>query len=131
MKSKKAKKNKPIVHIEFSVTTEQREVLSKALDFLMNYEAFSFDQAKISHDCAFEAAEKLDSNECTLTRGEVRASAAAVNTVIQALSNGESDFSAIEEEFPGLISELKASSPTLNALSHLLNKVVEDLRKMK
>ena len=131
MKSKKSKKSKPIVHTTFPFSPEQRDTLSNALDFLMNCEGFSFDQAKISHDCAFEAAEKLDNNEYTLTRGEVRASAAAVDTAIQALSNSDYDFSSIEEDYPGLISDLRSNLPTLDYLSHLLNEVVKDLRKMK
>lgn len=131
MKSKKAKKSKPIVHTKFPFTPDECKALSNALDFLMNYESFSFEQAKISHDCAFEAAEKLDGNDYTLTRGEVRASAMAVDVAIQALSNSDADFSSIEKDFPGIISELRSSLPTLEHLSNLLNTVVKDLRKMR
>lgn len=131
MKPKKSKISKPIVHTTFPFTPQQRDTLSNALDFLMNCEDFSFDQAKISHDCAFETAEKLDDNEYTLTRGEVRASAAAVDNAIQALSNSNYDFSSIEEDFPGLISELRSSLTTLEYLSLLLNEAVTDLRKIK
>ncbi|MBR2422584.1 MAG: hypothetical protein IKB09_09595 [Oscillospiraceae bacterium] len=131
MKPKKAKKNKPIVHTKFPFTPEDREVLSNALDFLMNYDGFSFTDAKIEHSCAFEAANKLDGDDCTLTRGEVRAAAKAVEVALHALSDANTDFSYIESGFPGLVADLKENIPTLERLNELLQAVVKDLRKMK
>lgn len=127
----KPKKHKPIVHTRFTFSDAERKALSDALDFLMNCKDFSFDNAKIDPECAFEAAEKIDNGDCTLTRGELRASAKAVEVAIHALSDTNVDFSYIEEGFPGLISDLKASLSILVSLNPLLQSAVKDLKKYK
>lgn len=131
MKSKKVKKAKPIVHTNFPFTPDQCDTLSNALDFLMNYDTFSFEDAKISRDCAFAAAEKMNDRFCTLTRGEVRAAAVAVDITLQALADISVDFSHIENDFPGIISDLKTNLSTLEFLRNLLIEVVKDLQKTK
>ena len=131
MKTKKQKNSKPNVHIEFSFTREQCRVLIDALDFLMFADVISFEEEKISHDSAFEATEKLRMCDCTFTRGEVRASAKAVEVAIRELSVGHRDFPDLEEDFDGIIDDLVSNLPVLEELIPVLSKSVQELKKLK
>ena len=130
MKAKKAKKQRLNVHVSFSFTDEACRALSNALVFLQNLHDFSFDQEKISPDSAFNAEEKLFNNEKELSRGEIRATAKAIDVVLSNLPNNLADLSYMEEDFPDLLSDLEKDLELLQHWQIVFNQVVKDLKKM-
>lgn len=131
MKPKKSKKPRPNVHITYSFEPSEASVLSDVLDFIMRCETFSFEAAKVSADSAFEAAEKLSICEFTFTRGEIRAIAAGIKFALDVLPISTNDFSYMEEDFPGLVANLRNNVPLLNLLHAEFQREVQSLRKIK
>lgn len=117
--------------MEFQFSDLQRSILSNSLDFLTHCETFSFESAKISYDSAISAADKLDENDYTLTRGEVRAAAKAVELCLSAVNGDLSSYAYIDLAFPGILAILKENAGVLQSLNQWLSAVVKDLQKMK
>ena len=130
MKSKKVKKQRLNVHVSFSFTDEACHVLSNALVFLQNLHGFSFDQEKISPDSAFNAEEKLFNNEKDLSRGEIRATSKAIDVVLSNLPTNRANFAYMEEDLPGLLSDLENNLDLLQHWQIVFQQVVKDLKKM-
>lgn len=131
MKPKKNKKQRPNIHITFSLAPECCVALSNALLFLLNLRDFSFDASKISLDSANEAEDKLFSKECELTRGEVRATAKAIDVVLERFPGHQDEFSYMNEEIENLLVDLEKDLPILLQLQPIFQTAVSDLRKMK
>lgn len=131
MKQKKVKKQRPNVHVEFALSDEACKALSDALLFLLNLRDFSFDEEKLSSDSANQAEEKLFDREMTLTRGEVRATAKAIDTVLLRLPDHFEEFAYMEEGLDYLLEDLKNELPTLQQLQPVFQTAVSGLRKMK
>ena len=131
MKPKKTKKQRPNVHVEFRMSDEGCRVLSNALLFLLNLKDFSYEEEKINYDSADQAEEKFTNKETNLTRGEVRATAKAIDVALSRLPDKLSDFEYMEEDFPGLLSDLEKDLPVLQQLQPIFHTAVSDLRKMK
>lgn len=130
MKPKKSKKQRLNVHVTFSLTDEACQVLSNALVFLQNLNDFSFEIEKISPDSALNAEEKLFDNEKDLSRGEIRATAKAIDVVLERLPGNHSEFSYMEEDLPDLLSDLERDLELLRHWQPVFHQVVKDLKKM-
>ena len=130
MKTKKSKKQRLNIHVDFSLTDEACLALSNALAFLQNLDNFSFDDEKISEDSALRAEEKLFTCEKSLSRGEVRAVAKAIDVVLEQLPVNRSRFSYIEEDLPDLLVDLERNLDILRHLQIVFHQVVKDLKKM-
>lgn len=130
MKPKKTKKQRPNIHVEFSLTDEACHTLSNALVFLQEMNGFSFDTEKISEESTFRAEEKLSACEKSLARGEVRAVSMAIDVVLEQLPDNRSHYSYIEEDFPGLLIDLERDLEILRHWQVIFHQVVKDLKKM-
>ena len=130
MKSKKNKKQRQNVHCEFRMSDEGCRALSNALLFLLALRDFSFEAEKINYDSADRAEEKLSCNDANLTRGEVRATAKAIDVSILCLSNSQSDYTYIDDDFPDLLADLERDMPILLELQPIFHTAVKDLSKM-
>lgn len=131
MKPKKQKKQRPNVHTKFHLSDDACRALADALLFLLSLEDFSFENEKICYDSASSAEEKLFDKDTTLTRGEVRATAKAIDLVLQTLPANDADYSYMETDYPNILSDLKKEIPILEQLQPVFALVVKDLRKMK
>lgn len=130
MKPKKAKKQRPNIHVEFSLTDEACRTLSNALAFLQEMGEFSYDAEKISEESAFRAEEKLAACEKSLARGEIRAVSKAIDVVLEQLPDNRSHFSYIEEDLPDLLTSLERDMEVLRHWQVVFHQVVKDLKKM-
>lgn len=131
MKPKKSKKQRTYVTLTFSLTPEGCRALSNALLFLLNLDEFSFEAAKISLDSADQAENKLFDNECTLTRGEVRATSTAIDVVLEHFPGHQKEFSYMDDEVDYLLNDLERDLPILVQLQPIFHTAVSDLKKMK
>ena len=131
MKQKKSKKQRPYVTLTFSLPPESCRALSNALLFLMNLDGFSFETANISLDSADQAESKLFDNECTLTRGEVRATSTAIDVVLERFPGHQKEFSYMNDEVDYLLNDLERDLPILIQLQPIFHTAVSDLKKMK
>lgn len=131
MKSKKAKKQRPNVHTYYPFNDETCIALSCALLFMLNLNDFSFENEKIDKNSAFNAEEKWFDKEPDLTRGEVRATAKAIQVVLERSANGFDDYMYIDEEIPDLLADLKNSLTLLCELEPIFQQEVRTLRKIK
>ena len=130
MKPKKAKKQRLNVHVDFSFSDDACKALSDALVFLLNLKEFSFEQEKISEDSASNAEEKLACHVTNLARGEIRATAKAIDVVLLHLPDNKPNYSYMEEDFPSLLADLEKGLPTLQYLQPIFQQVLKDLKKM-
>lgn len=131
MKPKKATKQRPNVHMNFQLSDNACSALSDALIFMLCLKDFSFDNAKINYDSASAAQAKLFDKDTILTRGEVRATAMAIDLVLQKFSADYSNYIYMEEEYPGILADLQGCLPTLKELHPTFILAVKDLRKLK
>ncbi|MBR4291946.1 MAG: hypothetical protein IKT52_15120 [Oscillospiraceae bacterium] len=131
MKSKKQKKQRSNVHTYYPFNDEVCSALSNALFFLLNLEDFSFDEAQINMDSTSNAEDKWFCKEPELTRGEVRATAKAIQVVLERSSDGLSDYTYMNEEVPGFISDLEKNLPILRELDTIFQEEVRRLKKIK
>lgn len=131
MKHKKRKPLKPIIHTKLPMTEEDQEAVMNALDFMTLCKSFPYEKAKIDPDCAHAALHKLSCYELTFTRGELRASAKAVEFAIQCLADRGTEFQEVAEAVPKLIPALEKSLPTLVRLNPDYQVLVADLKKLK
>ena len=128
---KPKKKQRPNVHTTFSIPEEASTALSHAVLFLLNVKGFSFENEKISMDSAFGAEEKLSEHETTLTRGEVRATAKALDFVLNCFPLTNKTYDYIDQEVPGLISDIENELSLLQQLLPAFQQAVKDLKKMR
>ena len=130
MKPKKSKKQRQNVHVEFSFTDDACKALSNALAFMLSMKDFSFEQEKISEESASNAEDKLAYSERSLSRGEIRATAKAIDLVLLHIPGNIAEFSYIEDDIPGLLSDLEADLPILQHWKPVFQQVIKDLKKM-
>ena len=131
MKPKKQKKQRPNVHTTFQLSDDACRALADALLFLLSLEGFSFEDAKISYDSASSAEDKLFDKDTTLTRGEVRATAKAIDIVLQEIPANASNYAYMETDNPNILADLEKDIPIFEELQSVFALVVKDLRKMK
>lgn len=131
MKPKKAKQQRLNIHTEFDITDEDCAALSHALAFVGLLEDFSYVDEKISYDSALHAEDKLFCNTKELSRGEVNATARAIDVVLLRLPGHVSDFSYMEDEIPNLLTDLEKELPLLQALQPIFHNAVTFLKKHK
>lgn len=131
MKPKKAKQQKLNIHTKFDITNADCSALSNALTFIDLLEDFSYATEKISYDSACNAENKLSSNIKELTRGEVNATAKAIDIVMLRLPGHVSDFSYMEDDLPDFLTDLEKELPLLQALQPVFHHAVTYLKKHK
>lgn len=127
----KHKKSNPYITVTFSMSPDGCRALSNALLFMLNLRGFSFDEAKISQDSAGNAEEKLFSCECTLTKGETRATSKAIDTVLERFPGHREEFSYMDNEIDYLLNDLERELPILTQLQPVFHTAVSDFKKMK
>ena len=131
MKHKKIKKQKRLIHTHIVFKDEHGDALCNALLFMLGCGDFNFQSEKICAACADTAQEKLCERDVTLTPGELKASAKAITFALSCLSEDMSKYLFMEDDFPGLLSDLKNSLPFLEEMEPHFQSMVSDLRKMQ
>lgn len=129
MKSNKHKSQKKPVYCTFPLSDEASVSLSHALLFVLNLREFSFENEKISLDSAYSAENKLFGKITTLTRCEVRATAKALDVILDLAPNGFSAYSYIDDEVDGLVSDVQNGLPIYELLAPVFRQAVNDLKK--
>lgn len=128
MKTKKHKPQRKPVYSTFPISDEASVALSHALLFVINLKGFSFESEKISLDSAYSAENKLFDKITTLTRGEVRATAKAIDVILELAPDGFSAYSYIDEEIEGLISDVHRGLPIYELLAPVFRQAVINLK---
>ena len=131
MKSKKNKPKRPNIHVTMQLEAIEQKAVENALDFLVLCKGFSFKDAKIESDCAYMAADKLTAGELEFTRGEIRASAKAIEFASHCLSEHAKELDEVAAECPEVVEDLQDKLPVLNHLLPRYQQIVSDLKKMK
>ena len=128
---KKLKKQRPNIHTEFHLTEEACCALSNALLFMLSLCDFSFANEKISYDSTAQAEEKLFDGTTDLTRGEVRATAKAIDLVLSNLPDKIDEYAYMDSDFPDLRKDLMDELSILKDLKPVFEMAVKDLNKKK
>lgn len=131
MKPKKVKKQRSNVHTYYPFTDETCFALSCALLFLLNLTDFSFEDAKIDRNSAYNAEDKWFGKNRDLTRGEVRATAKAIQVVLERSTNGFAEYTYIDAEIPELLTDLENNLSLLRELDPIFQQEVRTLQRIK
>ena len=92
---------------------------------------FSFANEKISYDSTAQAEEKLFDGTTDLTRGEVRATAKAIDLVLSNLPDKIDEYAYMDSDFPDLRKDLMDELSILKDLKPVFEMAVKDLNKKK
>lgn len=131
MKPKKAKHNRPNIHVTMNLEENHKKAVERALDFLLVCNSFSFEDAKIERNCAYMAAEKLCTGELDFTRGEIRASAKAIEFAIHCLSDHTKELEEVAVDYPEIVKDVQDNFEILNSLLPDYQNLVSEIKKMK
>lgn len=123
----KGQKQKPEMHRQVVLSSEECSALVCALDYLLHCDDYSYIGKDFTWETAADAVERVEDHETTYRKNELSVFIAAIDCALQGLRCRDTSFNEVADIFPDLIPDLEDAAQLLKDLQPRLCAYLDDL----